>query len=382
MQQTGPGREEHQQPLLNTALARSEWEASHDKAGGGGSAGHSEEPPRRCCAAVTRQEVLGYVSLLCMILCWVLQAEYAQSIQKGRAQGAQYNKPFFMTWFNQSCMVLALPVVFCYIKCTVNAGSGRRSSIQDYLRLHGFTPQQMVKHCVWLGVLYFFANYLWYLALPQRGVSVGLATAVYNTCVVFTWLFGLCILGEPCAVSHVCGMVLSVAGVFMVSLGHKNNGDSSAGAPALRLNLWYLVILGGAALYGLWEVAFKALTVTRQRPDGSRVKEMPLTMVNMFSGGVGAAHIVVVSFGLIPLHFSGVEPFQPPTAVQWKSLLGNAGLSLLFNLSFVASVALLPSPVFVAMATLLTIPTAAALDILLMGPEASELAKRMFSGMK
>ena len=367
-----------------------------------GGAPRASRGAKRCCCGKSSRQAWGWTSLVLLVLSWVGQAELAQLIETSTSStAANFNKPAFITILNQGCMFVCLPLAWIYLKAT-----GRKSrdlgnendaefSFVKYLAKQGYTRCGFTWNCVWLAFIYFFSTYLWYLALGSTidntrhaspsplsytpsslsissrprfatstkvpAVSVGLATAIYNTSVVFVWGFSLCLLGDSLSVGKMIGMLLALGGACLCGISQSPLGDVS-------FNLWSFVVLGSAATYGLFEVMYKWTTLraaTRRPPEFQKFSEsvdVPLAMGQLFTGGIGLAHIFVVSVLLIPLHFSGVERFEWPTAAQWKLLAVNAVAGTLFNASFVMSLTLM-EPLFVAMATLLTIPASFVADI-------------------
>ena len=59
------------------------------------------------CSEALKRKAVGFVFLGLVILTWVAQSEVAQFIQVG-----DYNKPFFLTWFNHGCLVVMVPLSY------------------------------------------------------------------------------------------------------------------------------------------------------------------------------------------------------------------------------------------------------------------------------
>ena len=108
--------------------------------------------------------------------------------------------------------------------------------------------------------------------------------------------------------------------------------------------------------YALYEVLYK-----RGLGDGG---SDDARLINVATGLVGVCSIVIAAPGFPVLDSLGVEPFELPpcvTVTLWLAL--NASLALVYNASFMMSVARL-SPLITSVGFMLTIPMASVVDVL------------------
>ena len=151
-----------------------------------------------------------------------------------------------------------------------------------------------------------------------------------------------------CTKKDQAGFILIVA---------RYNGGSKFDAGSF-INPAALLTFFAAVLYGLWEVLYKKYGVKDSTP--------PLLLCFIL-GSYGLAHLFVFWVFFIPFNYFGWEPFRFPSTGQFQLIAFNAFLGTMYNVSFMAALALLPSPVFVSVAGLMTIPLSALSDYLLHG---------------
>jgi hypothetical protein len=319
----------------------------------------------------------GTLALVCLIFAWVIQAEVSKSLQHGSASVKPYNKPFFITILNQSLMVSAFFFNFLFLS------REEVFSIKMYLVANGLSIYKVAVSCIQLGIVYCASTFLWFSSMGQKSVSVSIASGIYNSSVVWVFLLSLFFHLEFFSWLKSGGVILAIVGVVLSSITstshslHPSNSTSNVTTTSfiviqssqigsgVTFQLVYLEVVGSAMLYACFEVMLKLITNAAQKRAGKNSGEdVPVGVANIFTGGVGLVHIFVLSFLFLPLNYFGWEIFEWPTIEQWKMLALNAGMGTMFNVSFVASIALM-SPTLVSVSCLLTIPIAAIADLML-----------------
>lgn len=332
----------------------------------------------------------GSLALIFLIVAWVSQAELSKALQHGSAGVKPYNKPFFITILNQSMMVVAFALnVFFLPKSDLCAPS-------KYLQANGLSVRRVAISGAFLAVIYCASTYFWFASIGENTVSVSIASGIYNSSVVWVFLLSLLFQIEVFSIPKAIGVVLAIAGV---ALSSSSSSASSAPAPSPApsstllapspppfVQIGYIEVLGSAMLYALFEVVLKLITNAAQhrqraaheatqcppeieqddgeKNDAAQEEEVPIGVANIFTGTIGLAHMFVLSLLFVPFNALGVETFQWPSNNQWELLFLNAFMGTMFNVSFVAAIALM-SPTLVSVSCLLTIPIAAATDLVL-----------------
>ena len=295
----------------------------------------------------------GWAAVLGLITTWIAQSEVSSSLQTRLA--TPYDRPFAITWFNHSLLLLCLPVALLLHRRrppTPAPDEAPLLSVQAPAPAPGAwpvlaAPRRLAGAVMLLAVLYVASDYAWYRALGVKGFSVTEATALGNSGAAFAFLLSICILGERVTGPKLAALALSLGGVAAAAAGSggRSGGGTAMLAPALAT-------VFAAFAYSLYEVVFSALV--------SRGRTLSAAEVNLVCGLIGAAHVFLIP--LFPLLDSlGVEPFLLPTAAQWPWVLLNASLALAFNWCLLLALAAL-GPVLVSVASLSTIPLSAATD--------------------
>jgi drug/metabolite transporter (DMT)-like permease len=294
------------------------------------------------------------MSCVVMVLSWIGQAEFSQNMQSKRQK--KFNHPLFITWTNHSCLCLFF--LFSAAKVVFFGGTTKSGaltySIREYLAAFNLSMKRYALLALMLGFLYFIPNYLWFVCLGMPNAPVEIVTAVFNTSVASAYVFAVVFLKERLVCGKVLAVVVSICGAFLTSLA---NGGSKFDAGSF-INPAALLTFFAAVLYGLWEVLYKKYGVKDSTP--------PLLLCFIL-GSYGLAHLFVFWVFFIPFNYFGWEPFRFPSTGQFQLIAFNAFLGTMYNVSFMAALALLPSPVFVSVAGLMTIPLSALSDYLLHG---------------
>ena len=340
----------------------------------------------------------GTLALIFLIFAWVVQAEVSKSLQHGSKDVQPYNKPFFISMLNQSCMVSAFLLNGFFLT------RKEFCSLPTYLANNGLSVYTVSIRCVQLGFIYCASTFLWFSSLGHNSISVSIASGIYNSSVVWVFLLGIFFRLESFTWAKGGGVLLAIVGVALSSitssshsaLPSANSSSPSSSLPlpsspsssspssslplpsspssVLRLQKQhqgftfqfdYLQVVGSAMLYACFEVLLKLVTNAAQHKAGrSKHQDVPMAIANIFTGGVGVVHLFVLSWLFWPLNHFGWETFEWPSSAQWHGLVLNAGMGTIFNISFVASITLM-SPALVSVSCLLTIPIAAITDLLL-----------------
>ena len=323
----------------------------------------------------------GTLALIFLIFAWVVQAEVSKSLQHGSKNVQPYNKPFFISMLNQSCMVSAFLLNGFFLT------RKEFCSLPTYLANNGLSVYTVSIRCVQLGFIYCASTFLWFSSLGHNSISVSIASGIYNSSVVWVFLLGIFFRLESFTWAKGGGVLLAIVGVALSSitssshsaLPSANSSSPSSSlplpsSPSLRLQKQhqgytfqfdYLEVVGSAMLYACFEVLLKLVTNAAQHKAGrSKHQDVPMAIANIFTGGVGVVHLFVLSWLFWPLNHFGWETFEWPSVAQWHGLVLNAGMGTIFNISFVASITLM-SPALVSVSCLLTIPIAAITDLLL-----------------
>jgi len=304
--------------------------------------------------------LVGYLALGLLLCSQVGQAEVAQYIQTT----LRFNKPYMVTWINHSTMALLVPA---------NWRNGTREKLET---VFGMRMRHIIALMAMLALVYTFGDYAWYLALPYTTVTE--ATALFNSQSVWAYFFSVLLLGEEVRTLKVVALLLSVGGIVVITTWADSGSDghsvaangtvpsmppASPPSPAPPSNgfrgsrlVGDAFALGAAMAYALYEVLYK-----RGLGDGG---SDDARLVNVATGLVGVCSIVIAAPGFPVLDSLGVEPFELPPSVTvtlWLAL--NASLALVYNASFMMSVARL-SPLITSVGFMLTIPMASVVDVL------------------
>ncbi|PSK39928.1 hypothetical protein C7M61_001739 [Candidozyma pseudohaemuli] len=334
--------------------------------------------------SLAQKWVLGLVNLAAVVLFWVLSSFLVNDLFETKI----YRKPFFITWINTSCFTLFLIPYMKYERLSVNdfiAVIRRSWNQQRYTRLrdqellpetpneYGLLMEQLstaepppevvkpadeevpmietIKLSLQFIVLWFLANLVTNSSLSYT--SVASQTILSSTSSFFTLIVGHFYLVETINRNKIIGILLSFAGVLIVTKIDASDSNQTPTASSPMLILWgNFLALAGALIYGVYTILLKKkITVPDKR------KERILN-THLFFGFVGLYCLVFLWPLIIILHFTGLEEFEVPKGLYVLALLGaNAFITFISDFCWCKAV-LLTSPLTVTVGLSLTIPLA------------------------
>ncbi|GAA5809900.1 hypothetical protein MFLAVUS_003315 [Mucor flavus] len=328
------------------------------------------------------KSVLATVMLAICIISFVLQTELAQYVQKTTS----YSKPYFILYVSHSCYAFMLPLQLIaeYIQLhyfNAKSKKGRtisqnivetinnsKSSINNSIvelqyRVQGnhvFPLGFIVRTCLSLSVLLTLPAYIWYLSVNLTSMSN--LTAIYNTGCFFAYLFSILMLHDRIVAAKVGAVLLCMVGVLAMACwplpgdtdgGNGDDTNQSIGKEWIGI----AVASFGAATYGFYEVYYKKFAAPSQPT---------ILFANAVTGTIGIVTFLVFWIPFPILHFTGIEIFELPDLTTFKYILGIASMSVIYNATFMAVIALV-NPVFAAVGVMLTVPAVAITDVLVTG---------------
>ncbi|KAI9354177.1 hypothetical protein BD770DRAFT_367694 [Pilaira anomala] len=327
------------------------------------------------------RSVLATAMLALCIITFVLQTELAQYVQKTTS----YSKPYFILYISHSCYVFMLPLqliaeyiqlhhfnskskknrtIFQNMIETVNncKSSVNNSIVELQYRVQGncvFPLGFILRTGLILSVLLTLPAYIWYLSVNLTTMSN--LTAIYNTGCFFAYLFSIIMLHDRIVVAKVGAVFLCMLGVLAMACWPVSSGDSEDGdninQGVAREWIGILVASFGAAAYGFYEVYYKKYA-SPSHPT--------ILFANTVTGAIGIVTFLVFWIPFPILHFTGVETFELPDVTTFKYILAIASMSVIYNATFMAVIALV-NPVFAAVGVMLTVPAVAITDVLVTG---------------
>lgn len=340
--------------------------------------------------------LLGLFLIFLIVIIWVSSSFLVQLVEKDKS----VNKPFFITYFNNSTFTLYL--VIYYIKnkfgknkvyrklknddsmsnlsleslesLPLNDGYNSDSYIEvqpsptSPTKENAFPlpppPAEVEKYSIYeifklsaiFSIVWFLSNYFQNASLSLTNVSS--STILSSTSGLFTLLFGVLTKVEKFNYIKFVGVLVSLLGVIFVSKADHYSTEDIGNSPILG----DLLSLCGSILYGLYTVLLK-----KKIPNEDRVDTM------LFFGFVGLINTIC----LIPLfpvfHILGIESFgfAEFDSDIWKILLINAFIGSFISDCLWLYAVLLTSAVIVTVGISMTIPFAFVGDIFFKGTEAT-----------
>lgn len=338
---------------------------------------------KRLCEACGLKTVsryaVGVVLLIIVAVIWVGASEWIQFIYGD----LNYNKPYFLTYFNTSTFALynlgylgvkwwrqvpwaypgevesegffTLPArrmregqTHANIE-TENAANGGSSSTDAaaVTPLPRYSRRELVRCALCFCPLWFIANVLFNYSLSYTSVSSN--TILSTTSSVWTLVFARVFLKQPVLLLKFAALVLSIGGTAMVAYGDDRSNDG--GTDGISGDILALV---SAIFYASYTTVLRFLL-----PDETRYS-MPMVF-----GFVGICNLVLMWPGLVAVHYTGLETFEFPTwNILWPlALNGLIGT----NLSDVlwAKAVILTSPFVATLGLSLTTPFAMVADLVI-----------------
>ncbi|KAJ9080190.1 hypothetical protein DSO57_1027721 [Entomophthora muscae] len=328
-----------------------------------------------------RRYAIGILLLLGVVVLWVSSSFLINHIFSKQ----EFNKPFFLTYFNTGTFSLYLLIVFFQRqkdKWTLepNQASERMSLILDSEAVPRYDVQitkviidvddgpietkskaasastkysdlETAKLSLTFCILWFLAN--WSTNASLSLTTVGSSTILCSTSGIFTLLLGSFFKIEKFTWAKLLGIMISFGGVVLVGI----SSNSDLRGPSIT---WESVMLGdafsllGAFFYGCYTTYLKV-----------KVGEENIDM-RLFLGFVGLINLIIMIPVLAANHFLGIETFSfPPTSTVWLMLIVNGLLgSFLSDYLWIFAV-IMTSPLVVTLGLSLTIPLAMMGDILI-----------------
>lgn len=223
---------------------------------------------------------------------------------------------------------------------------------------HIFPLGFIIKTSLCLSVLLTLPSYVWYLSVNLTSMSN--LTAIYNTGCFFAYLFSIIMLHDRIIPAKVGAVLLCMLGVLAMACWPQEKGNSGDNVNDETFGAaWIGIVVSsfGAALYGFYEVYYKKYASPSQPT---------ILFANTITGTIGIVTFLVLWIPFPFLHFSGIETFELPDPTTFKYILGIASMSVIYNATFMAVIALV-NPVFAAVGVMLTVPAVAITDILVTG---------------
>lgn len=338
---------------------------------------------------------LGLANLAAVILFWVLSSFLVSDLFETNI----YRKPYFITWINTSCFAFYLIPYFKY-NCTSipdfiellkedynlsrysrlvdvelraeplrEYGASRDGSPDTQLDLEAETskdledeevgPWETVTLSLQFIVLWFSANLVTNASLSFT--SVASQTILLSTSSFFTLLFGYLFSIEKINLNKIVGIVITFAGVVIVTKIDSSSDSLPTGLTPLIAFLGNMLALSGALIYGAYTILLKHKIT---KPDSFKER---ILNTHLFFGFVGVYCLIMMWPFLIVLHFTGIETFElPNTSHVLLLLLINAVITFISDFCWCKAV-LLTSPLTVTVGLSLTIPIAMVGDWLFKG---------------
>lgn len=329
--------------------------------------------------------ILGLVNLAVVVVFWVLSSFLVNDLLETKV----YHKPFFITWINTSCFMFYLIPYLKYEGLTLKQFVTHLR--EDYhkpgiVHLSGFENSPTKNNSygssseatsvldpevetvdskdskdeevrLWETVVLSlkFVN-LWFLANLVTNASLSYTSVasqmiLSSTSSFFTLLVGAYYKIEKINANKIFGIVLSFAGVIIVSkLDSEDQLVPDQGSP---LSLWgNALALAGAFIYGVYTVLLK------HKISQPNTKKERVLNTHLFFGFVGLYCMFMLWPAILILHFTGFETFELPSSSHVILLLAtNAFITLVSDFCWCKAV-LLTSPLTVTVGLSLTIPLA------------------------
>lgn len=237
------------------------------------------------------------------------------------------------------------------------------SMIELQYRIHDNNDNPLrfiIKTSLWLSILLTLPAYIWYLSVNLTSMSN--LTAIYNTGCFFAYLFSIFMLHDRLVGAKVGAVMLCMLGVLAMACWPVSDGGNDLTTdqePSSGAKEWIGIAVAsmGATLYGFYEVYYKKYASPSQPT---------ILFANIITGIIGLVTFLVLWIPFPILHFTGIETFELPDAATFGYILGIASMSVIYNATFMAVIALV-NPVFAAVGVMLTVPAVAITDVFVTG---------------
>lgn len=330
--------------------------------------------------------VLGLVNLGAVVVFWVLSSFLVNDLFESNI----YRKPFFITWINTSCFIFYLIPYLRYEHLTIkqfinllredyhkpaavcltdlegtapkmsNYGASMDETMDTTQEIETVDSKELDDEEVGLWetvilslkfvVLWFLANLVTNASLSYT--SVASQTILSSTSSFFTLIVGAFYMIEKINKNKIFGIILSFAGVIIVSKIDSADESVPDGQSSL-LSVWGNVLaLVGAFIYGVYTILLKHKIA---KPNTSKER---ILNTHLFFGFVGLYCLLLLWPAILVLHFIGAETFELPSSTHVLLILGiNAFITFISDFCWCKAV-LLTSPLTVTVGLSLTIPLA------------------------
>eukprot|EP01062_Namystynia_karyoxenos_P056070 TRINITY_DN47025_c0_g1_i1.p1 TRINITY_DN47025_c0_g1~~TRINITY_DN47025_c0_g1_i1.p1 ORF type:complete len:433 (+),score=109.14 TRINITY_DN47025_c0_g1_i1:89-1387(+) len=310
---------------------------------------------------------IGVVLIVLVACIWVAASQLIQLIYND----LEFDKPFFMTYFNTCGFSVWLLGMLCVPSW--RAALAARSDTAASRTAEGAVdcPLPLLRkgsgaHMYCAVALSFcpawmLANYLFNLSLDNTSVASN--SVLSETSSLWTMLLSVCVLGERLDPYKVLSVFLAIGGSALVARADTHSGGerSANAAPHQEdgsSDAWGgdLLALGSAFAYGMYTVLLK-----KKLPEDSEVS-MPVLF-----GFVGCVVLLTAWPVLLILDAAGAERFELPPGRTLGFLAINSFVGT--NLSDVlwARAVVLTSPLVATLGLSLTIPFGMASDAIFRG---------------
>jgi drug/metabolite transporter (DMT)-like permease len=287
-----------------------------------------------------RQLLLNVVVLLSIVVLWVTTGE----VFRVAGKRLSYSKPYFMLMCYLGVTALILPVLLLSM-CFDTPWRRLRTVLAD-------ENMSVARFVAWVLTCSSFCigmNYCYYVAL--RWTSVASTVAIANLAAAPIFLVSVKLFGEkwedPSRWIKSGGILVCVAGSILVVVGdeklHASSwlGDLLAFVSMLMLSLWILGI----------------------RWFQGETRSVILSLYYVGFGGL--ASVVLASWPLLPLNYSGFEPFQFPVSADDWAAFAITVMSLVILMLVNTLAVPFCSPLYLAVANFVVLPVSAACDAIL-----------------
>lgn len=328
--------------------------------------------------------ILGLINLATVVIFWVLSSFLVNAV----VEGDTYRKPFLITYINTSCFCFYLIPYLRIENLTLSQFWDKFTEEYQYSRINNNKTEQSLignygsgdslndledqimevndssltqdelnvniyetaKLSIQFIVLWFSANFVTNASLSYT--SVASQTILSSTSSFFTLIIGFIASVERINQNKIMGILLSFAGVMIVTKADTDDNNLNNDKSALLIFWGNVLALSGALLYGVYTILLKLkITVPNSK------KERNLN-THLFFGFVGLFCLVFAWPLLIALHYLGIEKFEaPPTSSVTWLILSNAAITFVSDFCWCNAV-LLTSPLTVTVGLSMTIPLA------------------------
>lgn len=308
----------------------------------------------------------GVLTLLCVLFLVansVGQSQYAR-ISYGRLSFTSY---YFLCWFTNIWLSLLFPLylLFAFVRYLCSGPETKKTGFVGHVRqMLMANPHFSWKKYLLLGLALtffnFFSSYIWYISLNLLPVSIN--TSLYKSSLIFVFILSAIFLRERIVVLKIIALVLCIAGLCMVGVGHYFESHTETIGAASG----YILVIASALLWAGYEVLFRA-RIGSANPAGVL---LIVTLLGLYS-------LVLLWPPLLFLPVIHAEPavIFTPQVIQFLAV--NAVLAVTYYLCYAFGIAL-SSAVYMSVSGMLSIPVAGLVDGLLIGVYLSPLS---ISGM-